>query len=331
MSLYPLLFGNRIATKFDNANAFADRIEKVFPGLNAYESIGTDKNFIAKSANLNLKNLSILSSSISSSIVDRSGEQKTTLMIPIYGKCQINIDGDVFNWGAHHAGMFVPEFLGRTVGSGSDRSMVHFQINEGVLNKTANIMFGNLDISNNIMRLDIPRIIPLKQNDFHLSLFVKGLGNLIDSFECNPNSLMTILFEDLVYRQLVNILIYDNKNSEITNVERMLTDSVNLDSLCDMLLSDLQRSWTLTEMEQITHLSARALQYSFNKRFNASPMVWLREQRLLFARKRLQNGDFESITQLAMDCGFGTSSQLSHYYKKRFGITPTQEYFKMKI
>jgi AraC-like DNA-binding protein len=53
-------------------------------------------------------------------------------------------------------------------------------------------------------------------------------------------------------------------------------------------------------------------------------MSWLREQRLQRAHCYLLANDFNSITELAQDCGFGSASLFASYYKSRFGVLPSK-------
>lgn len=64
--------------------------------------------------------------------------------------------------------------------------------------------------------------------------------------------------------------------------------------------------------------------------FENSPYTvsaWIREQRLQKCRKSLQNPDTKerSITEIALDWGFSDLAHFSKLYKKRFGISPTEE------
>lgn len=74
-----------------------------------------------------------------------------------------------------------------------------------------------------------------------------------------------------------------------------------LDVLCDMIRSAHERALTLTEMEAATNLSSRTLQYTFQKRFNCTPMEWQRRERMLQCRQRiLEAGQDETITAIAI-------------------------------
>jgi len=72
-------------------------------------------------------------------------------------------------------------------------------------------------------------------------------------------------------------------------------------------------------------MSARSLQYAFQRRFNCTPMQWIREQRLLKANEVLMRKESEkTVTEVALDCGFGSVNHFSVYYRKRFGRTPSE-------
>jgi len=67
--------------------------------------------------------------------------------------------------------------------------------------------------------------------------------------------------------------------------------------------------------------SERQLERSFNKVFGKGPAKFYMELRLKEAHKLLMQST-RSITEIALTCGFSSSSHLGHNYRSRFGITP---------
>jgi AraC-like DNA-binding protein len=100
-----------------------------------------------------------------------------------------------------------------------------------------------------------------------------------------------------------------------------------LDAVCDLVGSAFERPFTLTEMEAISGLSARALQYGFKARFGCSPMEWQRRERIRLARNRLMfAAPGETITQIAYAMGFASSAAFAAQYRRYFGETPSQTF-----
>lgn len=59
----------------------------------------------------------------------------------------------------------------------------------------------------------------------------------------------------------------------------------------------------------------------FSERFGRSPYTYLISQRIEHAKRLLKNSS-SSITDIAFDCGFNSSSQFTNIFKKYVGVTP---------
>ena len=64
----------------------------------------------------------------------------------------------------------------------------------------------------------------------------------------------------------------------------------------------------------------------FSERFGVPPYTYLTLQRIEHAKRLLKNSN-SSITDIAFDCGFNSSSQFTNILKKHIGVTP-KEYKK---
>jgi transcriptional regulator GlxA family with amidase domain len=81
---------------------------------------------------------------------------------------------------------------------------------------------------------------------------------------------------------------------------------------------------TLTRLEQVSGLSARALQYNFRLQFACTPMQWVSQQRVDMARIELQHPDLTtSVTSVATNFGFANLGNFSRVYADRIGELPS--------
>jgi AraC-like DNA-binding protein len=99
---------------------------------------------------------------------------------------------------------------------------------------------------------------------------------------------------------------------------------VPLEALLLQIQSHLDQPLTLAWLEQHSHYSRRALQYAFRRRFQLSPMAWIRQQRLARARQRLscpQPGD--SVASIARSCGYRHLSSFSKEFQRAFRCRPS--------
>lgn len=319
-----LPFGERFAIRHKDVQSHGDWIDRLFPGLNGYEAEQGPGDYFSKTFALNFPHLTVVASAMSSSRVEREGRQYLTLLLPLVGKAGSTVGGKTFDWGAGRAGMLLPDCDGRVIGTGEDRCMLQFRLNAEALEQTARAMRGASARPVNL-RLDEARTIPLALHGKPVDALLLHMGKIIDALDCDPDILTLQGHEDWFNRLIVGLL-QTEALPEVAPARRSGRPfrAQVVARLCDEMLASLGQKTTLTQLEQKSGYSARALQYAFKERFGCGPLEWLREQRLQQARRRLQSGDYQSITHLAASCGLGAASQFCTAYKQRFGERPGQ-------
>jgi AraC-like DNA-binding protein len=81
---------------------------------------------------------------------------------------------------------------------------------------------------------------------------------------------------------------------------------------------------TIASLARATASSARSIFYHFKNSRGQSPMSFLKQVRLEHAREMLENsGVGRSVTEIAVDCGFGNLGHFAGDYFKRFGERPS--------
>jgi AraC-like DNA-binding protein len=84
-------------------------------------------------------------------------------------------------------------------------------------------------------------------------------------------------------------------------------------------------SLTLADVAEATQVSERSLQNAFKKARGMSPMQYLREVRLDMANRALLTAaPEESVTPVAISCGFKQLSRFAKQYKERYGELPSE-------
>jgi AraC-like DNA-binding protein len=73
-------------------------------------------------------------------------------------------------------------------------------------------------------------------------------------------------------------------------------------------------------------VSVSTLFKGFNIYLGVTPMAYLRNRRLDAAHSKLKftNSDAQTVTRIALDCGFNHLGKFSAEYQKRFGEKPLQ-------
>ncbi|MDJ0929403.1 MAG: AraC family transcriptional regulator [Gammaproteobacteria bacterium] len=83
---------------------------------------------------------------------------------------------------------------------------------------------------------------------------------------------------------------------------------------------------TLADMAAVAGVSERSLQAAFRRFRDTTPMEYLRDCRLEKARRRLKQAaaNNESVTNVAMACGFNHLGKFAQIYRARFGEAPSE-------
>lgn len=166
------------------------------------------------------------------------------------------------------------------------------------------------------------RELPLQHGTFNIFESFKQLVSMFRLYETHTGIMGKLALDDALYRHIAMMLrpeiLFDDgsKNGQ---------SRTRIDVACDYMKANFDQPVSLTEIESVTGLSARALQYAFKKRFNCTPMEWLTQQRLDYARsKLLSRHSCISVSGVALDAGFSNFGKFSKKYRERFGELPSQ-------
>lgn len=92
----------------------------------------------------------------------------------------------------------------------------------------------------------------------------------------------------------------------------------------EFIRSHAAEALTLGDIAAAAGVSIRALTDGFRRARNTTPMIFLREQRLLGARAELQQADaVDTVTAIALRWGFGNPGRFAADYRRRFGESPS--------
>jgi transcriptional regulator GlxA family with amidase domain len=81
---------------------------------------------------------------------------------------------------------------------------------------------------------------------------------------------------------------------------------------------------TIASLARATAASARSIFFHFKNSRHQSPMSFVKQVRLEHAREMLQSsGINRSVTEVAVECGFGNLGHFACDYFKRFGERPS--------
>jgi AraC family transcriptional regulator len=96
----------------------------------------------------------------------------------------------------------------------------------------------------------------------------------------------------------------------------------NLRRVQDYIHSTLPATVTLVELSRVAGLSRRHFLRAFRESVGDTPLGYVRTLRIEEAKRRLSQGN-QSITEVALDCGFSHAQHFATAFRRATGLTPS--------
>jgi transcriptional regulator GlxA family with amidase domain len=90
----------------------------------------------------------------------------------------------------------------------------------------------------------------------------------------------------------------------------------------DWILVNLDKPHTVATLAKRASMSGRTFARRFVDETGRTPMQWVTDQRVLYARRLLEETDLH-IDRVADKSGFGTATLLRHHFRRVIGVTPS--------
>ncbi|WP_328361719.1 helix-turn-helix domain-containing protein [Mycobacterium sp. NBC_00419] len=90
----------------------------------------------------------------------------------------------------------------------------------------------------------------------------------------------------------------------------------------DWILSNLGAPHTVASLARRASMSARTFARRFVEETGTTPMQWVTDQRVLYARRMLEETDLD-VDRIAERAGFGNATLLRHHFRRIVGVTPS--------
>lgn len=90
----------------------------------------------------------------------------------------------------------------------------------------------------------------------------------------------------------------------------------------DWILSNLHIRHSVDSLARRSNMSARTFARRFVEETGTTPMQWVTDQRVLYARRLLEETDLD-VDRIADRAGFRTATLLRHHFRRIIGVTPS--------
>lgn len=318
-----LQFGENKSIVTNNFNEVKEYIHEFTPSLKILDSVYSSNSFASKSFEIDINGLNLISFSATPMYLEQyPTKEENYLYIPTVGGSSIVADNKKLDCVAMKKALFHSYMT-----QGEEREVSSFVImplDKKRLLFTAKSMLGEESKYINV-DFDSSREVLLDYYQYSFSEIFLNIFKMIEQYNCNKTILENIKLDDILYRNIVTMLnpkIFIKDAIENTNIKSSKKGLVNIFNFVEQYPNE---NLTLTDLENISGLSSRTLQYTFHKELSTTPTKFLRSLGLKKAKRLLLNNKNNlSITQIALECGFSNHSFFSKYFKEEFGVTPSQ-------
>lgn len=328
--LPPLAFGEKWARKTQEAHKAAELASETMTAIKNFTAKRDGDEFISKTANLFLPDLSIYANASSPLCAEMEASEDIYFSVTFYGDCVTWIDSKKYHWRPKEKAIFIGPSNHR-LGESDYRSFIVAKLTRSRLKETALAMCGSNTIIADSLDLLTTRLVDLNAHGMDLSTVFESYCHIFDALKCRVEAINSLNLTDNFYRSVVVSLM---PHLLIEQIKEAHTDeyfSDKIDCLIGEMRSRLNKPLTMTDMERIAGLSARQLQMLFNKRFGCAPIEWQRRDRLRIAHERLLKArPGLAISELAEQLGFSSASRFTNYYKQVYGELPSETILKIK-
>jgi AraC-like DNA-binding protein len=313
-----MAFGYRHSEINRDVNSLYDMISGVTPTLTSYEKAGSGE-FFHRSAFVSLQDLALAATVCSPMTYEVTEDDNLYFILPFHGQAKARSHHKDYCSSPMHGGVLMPGHARK--GCMSEISMLQATLKPERFKRTAMTMTGHHHQRQIHDRLQAPQLLAMQAGPVRFDHLFSTICQTIDDCALVAGALNALGFNDLFYRSVVS-MAFPELFADPEPSSRMGA-SATLDRVCDYIDAHLSQTIYLTELEEISQLSTRSLQYAFQRRFGCTPMAWIRERRLQLAHKRLRcalPGDM--VIHIAMECGFSNPGDFARLYFKRFGELP---------
>lgn len=281
-----------------------------------YKPLNAGNDFYSKTSRLSINGFQLTGIACAPMETDVTA-QDSVVCIPFSGVGNRSVvNGKAFDFAPGEQALYCPE--GRRVGKGGERSVLFAHINKDRLRRTLAAM----SHSESCINLNDPTTLKLQTPGVSFDQAIRSLCRLVDQFQ-GQQPLLDLSGIDESFYRVVSMMFLPQLSGQRIQPEIVSAPNHSLNRVCDFIMANLYRPLTLTDLEEVAGLSARALQLQFLKRFGCSPMNWLRDRRLEAAHQILMRNPSVYVTQVAFECCFTSPSRFAAAYKSKFGQLPS--------
>lgn len=134
-------------------------------------------------------------------------------------------------------------------------------------------------------------------------------GSIADHYKCYS----------VVYNLLYYIKTVEAATSDDTNKHRIISPAISY-----LKTHIYSHNLKIENLSKICGISGTYFRKIFQLKYGVSPQKYILSKRISHAKALIDNGDFESISEVANQVGFSDPLYFSRMFKKAYGVSPSQ-------
>jgi AraC-like DNA-binding protein len=319
--LPPLGFGESRAVEFRDAEALSETLTRHGAARVDYRPLEKAAPFRSRAAVVKMTQARITALATSSVLSSGADARTGLLMVPLHGAALTRCDKRSIEWGQGRAAVMLPPTA--SSGEAAPRSVLGVDIEPHRLETTARSMLRDRAIGDKERLLDLttPRPLNLRAGRLNFEQLYRHYATVIDALDGNGAQASRAGIDDVLLRTTVMLLAPELFFAE---AETTKAGKSSVALVQDYIDAHLTQRVTLSDLEAVSGLSARGLQYAFRATLGLSPMQWLAARRLEKVRQRLLGAaPGETVTAIASDY-FVNLGEFAVIYREKFGENPSQ-------
>lgn len=321
-----LPFANNRAIRFDDAATLSGRLTGNSATKIEYWPTKAGEDFQFSFSSVASENLRVVSSASTSLNFSSSNSPYGIVLLPFHGASVATRNRKSIAWGNGRTGIYLPP--GTTSGNSELRVVAGIDVEPDKLNKMAYVMLGQEVQDRPLLDLETFRVLELVFGEINFLTTFQHYMALLDAMGADGERMERMGLADMILRSTVMLLA----PHLFFNLEKMpalptTASQAVVAKLCDYIEANLTTRITLTELERLSGLSARNLQYSFRSLTGMSPMQWITERRLEAVRRDILNAKPGVSLSTIASLYFSNLGDFARYYRKRYGELPSETLF----
>jgi AraC family transcriptional regulator, exoenzyme S synthesis regulatory protein ExsA len=187
----------------------------------------------------------------------------------------------------------------------------------------------HLDVLEKIYKNELPAfLISGKTNSFKSFVRIENkslINHFMEGMKLFFQYPPALINEDLLILKLKEILLLLYQNDESNSIHDILASlfSPVTYTIRQVIEAHLYSNISVDELATLCNMSVSTFKREFNKTFNTTPAVYLKNRKLEKS-KELLNLSRKRINEIASECGFNDLSHFSKSFVQKYGKNPSE-------